>query len=182
MMSLADLLSEQIRTIFLAEERFARAAPRLIESTSTPAFSRTVEELAVRATLRIRRLESIAESMSVRLGGQGCRAMDALLAECHEAAGLAGNACVCDIAIAYSIQRAIQHLLSSYAACLALAQSASLHTVAGSLAVSIEDICQSDERLVRVLSTDLFNSAPKGSRSRHLFRRRSGDPLEFAPD
>ena len=65
MMSLADLLSEQIRTIFLAEERFARAAPRLIESTSTPAFSRTVEEIAVRATLRIRRLESIAESMSV---------------------------------------------------------------------------------------------------------------------
>lgn len=182
MMSLGDLLTDQIRAVYGAESQFVRALPWMVEGVSTPALRRGLDEILVSAIARAERLERIADECHVRLGGRGCKAMDALIAECRDAIRHAGNAAVCDSAVAYAVQRAGHYEIASYSACISLAGSLNLDIVVQLLGISLEEVCEADERLVEILNDSLYPTAPRHARGRGLFRRRSDYPHEFAPE
>lgn len=182
MMSLADLLADQIRALHGSESQLVRALPWMIEGVSTPALRRALDEWMVSALARVERLERAADECQVRLGGRSCKAMDALIAECRDAIRHAGNASVCDSAVAYAIQRAGQYQIASYSACISLAGSINLESIVQILSASLEETCEGDERIVEVLVGSLYPEAPRMTRGRGLFRRRSDYPHEFAPE
>ncbi len=85
--SLQELLIEEMRDIYSAENQFAKAAPKMAKKASNPQLKKAFETHLKETEGQIQRLQKIFDKLGKKPTGKKCAAMEGLIEEGKEAMG-----------------------------------------------------------------------------------------------
>src|SRR5262245_26344795 len=81
---LANLLLDELKDLYSAENQILRALPKMIKASESPDLRRAFERHLDETRRHIERLDQIAKELELRLTGKKCRGMEGLLDEGKE--------------------------------------------------------------------------------------------------
>src|SRR5262245_19403925 len=122
MNSLEDLLQEQLKDIYSAEQQLTKALPAMAKHATTPQLKRAFEEHLAQTEEHVKRLEQVAEQMDFSLRGKKCSGMEGLIEEGKELMEEDGDEAVLDAGLIAAAQRVEHYEISAYGSARALAE------------------------------------------------------------
>jgi len=81
---LEELLIDELKDIYSAENQIIKALPKMAKGASSPELKRGFEKHLEETKRQVERLNQIAESMEIRLTGKKCKGMEGLIEEGKE--------------------------------------------------------------------------------------------------
>jgi ferritin-like metal-binding protein YciE len=81
---LEELLVDELKDLYSAENQFIKAMPRMAKSVSSPELKRAFERHLEETRKQVERLDQISEALDVRLSGKKCKGMEGLIEEGKE--------------------------------------------------------------------------------------------------
>ena len=81
---LEDLLHEELKDLYSAENQIIRALPKMIKACDSPDLKRAFERHLEETRRQVERLDEIGEELGMRLTGKKCKGMEGLLEEGKE--------------------------------------------------------------------------------------------------
>src|SRR4051794_40773657 len=84
MRSLQDLLVEQLKDLYSAENQLVKALPKMAKAASNPDLKAGFEEHLEQTRGQVTRLETICEQLGATPKGKKCAAMEGLITEGKE--------------------------------------------------------------------------------------------------
>jgi ferritin-like metal-binding protein YciE len=81
---LEELLVDQLKDLYSAENQIIKALPRMAKAASSPELKRAFERHLEETKRQVERLDEIGEALEVRLTGKKCKGMEGLIAEGKE--------------------------------------------------------------------------------------------------
>jgi ferritin-like metal-binding protein YciE len=81
---LQELLVDELKDLFNAENQIIKALPRMAKAASSPELKRAFEKHLVETRRQVTRLEQIGRALDVKLTGKKCKGMEGLIAEGKE--------------------------------------------------------------------------------------------------
>ncbi len=81
---LQELLVDELKDLFNAENQIIKALPRMTKAASSPELKRAFEKHLVETRRQVERLEQIGRALDVKLTGKKCKGMEGLIAEGKE--------------------------------------------------------------------------------------------------
>jgi ferritin-like metal-binding protein YciE len=85
--SLNDLLAEELRDLYSAENQIIKALPKMAKSASSSELQNAFEEHLQQTKEHVKRLDKISEMLDFNPKGKKCKGMEGLLAEGEEISG-----------------------------------------------------------------------------------------------
>lgn len=81
---LQELLVDELKDLFNAENQIIKALPRMAKAASSPELKRAFEKHLVETRRQAARLEQIGRALDVKLTGKKCKGMEGLIEEGKE--------------------------------------------------------------------------------------------------
>jgi ferritin-like metal-binding protein YciE len=81
---LEELLIEELRDIYNAENQIIKALPKMAKAASSPELRRAFERHLEETRRQVERLETIGETLDIKLTGKKCAGMEGLIDEGKE--------------------------------------------------------------------------------------------------
>ncbi len=147
---LSDLLEEQLKDLYSAENQLLKALPKAAKAASTPALAKAFESHLEETHGHVERLEKIGEILEIKLTGKKCKAMEGLVNEASEALEADGNEAVVDAGIIADAQRIEHYEISAYGTARAIAESLGHQDVVKLLQKTIEEEGNADKTLSKI--------------------------------
>lgn len=160
MNSLEELLHEQLKDLYSAEQQLTKALPKIARSVSTPQLKKAIESHLEETMQHVERLEEAAEMISVSLRGKKCKAMEGLLDEGKEALEEDGEANVLDASIIAAAQRVEHYEISAYGSARAVAEQLGLQNVVKLLQATLDEESAADEKLTQISEQIVLPASP----------------------
>ncbi len=161
MENLTELLEEQIKDLYNAENQLLKALPRMAKKASSEelkdAFNAHLEETKG----HVDRLEQVCESLDFSPKGKVCAAMKGLIEEGKEVLEEDGNDDVVDAALIAAAQRVEHYEMAAYGTVKTLATLLGHEDVAKLLDETLGEEKAADEKLTEVAETAVYPNAPK---------------------
>ena len=82
---LEELLEDELKDLYSAENQIIKALPRMIKACESPELKRAFERHLEETRRQVDRLDQIGEELEIRLTGKKCKGMEGLIAEGKEA-------------------------------------------------------------------------------------------------
>ncbi|MCB0324078.1 MAG: ferritin-like domain-containing protein [Bdellovibrionales bacterium] len=160
--SLQELLVDQVRDLYDAEQRLLKALPKMAEAASSPelraCFSNHLQETKMHAD----RLEQVVQQLGEDAEAETCEAMKGLISEGEEMVKAKGDPDVRDAALIAAAQRVEHYEMAGYGAARSFAQRLGLTTVAEILQTTLEEEGNADKKLTQIA---LGSVNPQASRA-----------------
>ena len=150
MNSLEELLEDQLKDLYNAENQLTKALPRMARGASTPQLQKAIEAHLRETEGQIRRLDQIAQRLELNLRGKKCKAMEGLIEEGKEVLAEDGDETVLDAGIIAAAQRVEHYEISAYGSARALAEFLELPEVARLLQATLDEESAADEKLTQI--------------------------------
>ena len=83
-MPLHDLLVDELKDLYNAENQIIKALPRMAKAASSPELKRAFEKHLVETRKQVERLDQIGRALDVKLTGKKCKGMEGLIEEGKE--------------------------------------------------------------------------------------------------
>ena len=99
MNSLADLLEDELKDIFNAENQLVKALPKMAKKASSPKLQQAFTAHLKETEGHVERLEKVGRSLGIKLTGKKCHAMEGLVEEGKEVIEEDGKGAVIDAAL-----------------------------------------------------------------------------------
>jgi ferritin-like metal-binding protein YciE len=157
--TMQELLVEELRDIYHAEQQLVKALPRLTAAVTTPSLQDAMQDHLAETEGQVRRLEKIFEALGQKAAGRRCKAMEGLLTEGEELAAEKGAELVRDAAIIASAQRVEHYEIAAYGCAITHARVLGLEEVADLLEQSLAEEKAADERLSLIAEQEVNSSA-----------------------
>jgi ferritin-like metal-binding protein YciE len=81
---LEELLVDELKDIYSAENQMVKALPRMAKAASSPELKRAFERHVEETRRQIERLEQVGQALEIKLTGKKCKGMEGLLEEGKE--------------------------------------------------------------------------------------------------
>lgn len=81
---LDELLEDELKDIYSAENQIVRALPKMIKGATAPQLKRAFEKHLEETRRQVERLNQIGEALDIRLTGKKCKGMEGLIEEGKE--------------------------------------------------------------------------------------------------
>jgi ferritin-like metal-binding protein YciE len=81
---LHELLVDELKDLFSAENQIVKALPRMAKATSSPELRRAIERHLEETKRQVERLNQIGQALDTRLTGKKCKGMEGLIEEGKE--------------------------------------------------------------------------------------------------
>src|SRR5918996_3857504 len=81
---LEELLQDELKDLYNAENQLIKALPRMAKAASSPELRRAFEKHLVETRRQAQRLEQIGRALDVKVAGKKCKGMEGLIAEGKE--------------------------------------------------------------------------------------------------
>lgn len=159
--TIQDLLEEQIKDLYNAENQLVKALPRMAKKASTPTLQKAIQNHLEETRGHIERLTSIAELLEIKPGGKVCKAMKGLIEEGKEVLEEDGDDAVIDAALIAAAQRVEHYEISAYGTARALAEALGESKVVKILDQTLREEKAADETLSEISLKELLPSAPQ---------------------
>jgi ferritin-like metal-binding protein YciE len=81
---LEELLVDELKDLYSAENQIVKALPKMAKATSSPELKRAFERHLEETKRQVERLDTIGEALDIRLTGKKCKGMEGLIEEGKE--------------------------------------------------------------------------------------------------
>jgi ferritin-like metal-binding protein YciE len=81
---LEELLVDELKDIYSAENQIIKALPRMAKAASSPELKRAFERHLEETRRQVERLDQISQALEVKLTGKKCKGMEGLIEEGKE--------------------------------------------------------------------------------------------------
>jgi ferritin-like metal-binding protein YciE len=158
MNSLHELLIDELKDLWSAENQLTKALPKMEKAAHSPALKQALQEHLEVTKAQLSRIESIFETLEATPRGKKCVAMEGLISEGQEVIKEKGDGAVTDAALIAAAQRVEHYEISAYGSAIAHAKLLNLDDAATLLHQTLEEEKEADELLTR-LAKDEVNVA-----------------------
>jgi len=157
--NLFELLEEQIKDIYSAENQILKALPKMAKAANSLELKKAFETHRAETEQHVKRLTQIAEQLKIKPTGKKCKAMEGLVEEGKEVIEEEGEDSVIDAALIAAAQKVEHYEISAYGSARALAEKLGEEEVADLLQETLDEESATDEKLTQICET-IVASAP----------------------
>ncbi len=144
--TLRDLLIDQLKDLYDAEQQLVAALPKMAGAASGENLQEGFRDHLEQTKVHVERLEQAGVKLGISLGGKACLAMKGLVAEGNEAIELKAGV-IRDIALIGAARRVEHYEMAAYKATRGLAGAVDEASVADLLQQTLDEECETDKRL-----------------------------------
>jgi ferritin-like metal-binding protein YciE len=112
--NLRELLVEELRDLYSAENQLTKALPKVAKNSSDPKLKKAIESHLKETEGHVQRLEQIFESLEKSPKGKTCDGMKGLISEAAERIKEGGEGPVLDAGLIADAQRVEHYEISAY--------------------------------------------------------------------
>ena len=157
--TMQELLCEELRDIYNAEQQLVKALPKLAGVVTTPSLQDALQDHLAETEGHVRRLEQVFEALGQKAAGKKCKGMEGLLEEGAEMADQTGSELVRDAGIISAAQRVEHYEIAAYGCAITHARVLGLEDVADLLEQTLAEEKLADERLSTIAEQEVNGSA-----------------------
>jgi ferritin-like metal-binding protein YciE len=145
--SLNDLLIEQLRDLYDAENQLIKALPKMAEASTSEELREAFEQHEQQTKRHAQRLEEIFENLGEKAKGKKCRAMEGLIKEGSEVIDEDMDPDVKDAALIAAAQRVEHYEIAGYGTVRTIANLLGDREAASLLEQTLQEEKETDSRL-----------------------------------
>lgn len=150
LMTLQDLLIDQLKDIYSAESQLVKALPAMAKAAHSEELRTAFEDHLDETEEQVERLESIFERLDVKIGRKKCKAMEGLIEEGKETISEDAEPMVHDAALIAAAQRVEHYEIAAYGCARTFAQLLNDEETADMLQESLDEEINADAKLTEV--------------------------------
>jgi ferritin-like metal-binding protein YciE len=162
MENLCELLEEQVKDLYSAENQLVKALPKMAKAASTSQLKQAIESHLKETQGHVERLEQVAEQLGTKPTGKTCAGMKGLIEEGKEALEEGEEGPILDAAIIAAAQRVEHYEISGYGTARALAEHLGNSKVAQLFQETLDEEVAADEKLTDVAEGPVYGAADTG--------------------
>ncbi len=159
--SLADLLKDELKDLFSAENQLIKALPKMAKKASSAQLKAAFTSHLKETQGHVERLKKIGETLDIKLTGKKCAAMEGLVEEGKEVIEEDGDAAVIDAALIGAAQRVEHYEMAAYGTTRAMAQSLGHSDVVKLLQQTLDEEGAADKKLTVIAEREVLLAAAK---------------------
>jgi ferritin-like metal-binding protein YciE len=161
--NLQDLMVEELRDMYHAENQLVQALPKLAKAASTPGLKKAFEEHLKQTETQVGRIDQIFEQLGGSPKGKRCKGMEGLLNEGDDVLNEKGPGAVIDAALIGAAQRVEHYEIAAYGCIRSYAHLLGLTDVAKLVEQSLEEEEAADKLLSDLAETEINTLALEGA-------------------
>lgn len=150
MNSLHDLLVNELKDLYSAENQLVKALPKMAKAASTEELKEAFESHLEETQEQVKRLEQIFELLETAQRGKKCVAMEGLIEEGKELIGEKPEASVLDAGLIAAAQKVEHYEIAGYGCVRTWANQLGLAEVVELLEETLEEEKAADEKLTEI--------------------------------
>lgn len=159
MESLHDLLVDEIKDLYSAENQLTKALPRLAKAAQNPALRQAFEAHLKQTEEHVRRLERVAEKLDASPRGKKCVGMEGLIGEGKELLAEKPAPEVLDAGLIGAAQKVEHYEIAAYGTAHAHAQQLGLTDVMRSLKLTLDEETAANAKLTAIAERQVNREA-----------------------
>jgi ferritin-like metal-binding protein YciE len=152
--TMKELLVDNLRDLFNAENQLVKALPRMARKASSPMLVEAIENHLAETEEQIERLREVFELLDERPGGKHCAGMEGLLEEGREAMDHESDA-IRDASIIAAAQKIEHYEMAGYGCAVAYAELLEIPEVVSILNETLEEEKMADEKLTEIAENEV---------------------------
>lgn len=161
MNNLTELLEEQVKDLYNAENQLAKALARMAKAAATDELREAFELHLEETNGQIERLEQVCEMLDFKPTGKVCAAMKGLIEEGKEVLEEDGHEVVLDAALVAAAQRIEHYEIAAYGTVKAIAQQLGHDEAVALFDETLQEEIATDEKLTELAENTLYALTPK---------------------
>ncbi|WP_166442916.1 DUF892 family protein [Phragmitibacter flavus] len=156
--SLEDLLREQLRDLFNAEENYNRHLASFITTATSIKLREQLKTVEGVTRQNIKLLAEMCNELGVPPQGVTCEAMDGLIREAKDTTSDWGDTATIDAALIANAQRIVHYEIAGFGTAKEFARVLSHKTISKTLNEMLQRAVTTDQELTRIATGGWFNS------------------------
>jgi len=148
--SLEDLLLDQLKDLYHAENQITKALPKMAKAASTPDLRDAFQEHLQQTEQQIERLEQVFAILGVKARGKKCQAMEGLIEEGSELIKEEAEPAVKDAGLIAAAQKVEHYEMAGYGCVRTWARQLGLEEIADLLQETLQEEEDTDMKLTRL--------------------------------
>lgn len=157
--SLHELLVEELKDLYSAENQLVKALPKMAKGATSPELRQGFEDHLEETRQQVERLEQVAELLDASLKGKKCKAMEGLIEEGKDLLGEKADPAVLDAGLIAAAQKVEHYEIASYGTVCTWAKELGLTEVADLLGQTLEEEKATDEKLTELAEQGINREA-----------------------
>lgn len=157
--TLQDLLVEELKDLYSAENQLVKALPRMAKAANSPELKEAFENHLLETETQVARLEQIFERLGIKPGRKKCKAMEGLVAEGKETISEDAEPMVHDAALIGAAQRVEHYEIAAYGTARTFATLVGDDETAELLQLSLDEEGQADKKLTEIAMSGVNQEA-----------------------
>lgn len=177
METLQELLEDELKDLFSAENQLVKALPKLAKKAASASLKQAFLDHLEETKGQVARLQEIATAMGLKLKGKTCKAMEGLVAEGAEILEEDGRSPIIDAALIGAAQRVEHYEIAAYGTARAFAEHLGLTDVVELLQATLDEESAADEKLSGLSLEEILPATDAGEES----EEDAGEEVEAKP-
>jgi ferritin-like metal-binding protein YciE len=157
--SLDELLADELKDIYNAENQLVKALPKMAKKASSPKLKEAFTSHLAETQGHVERLEQIGKMLEIKLTGKKCHAMEGLVEEGKEVIEEDGQGVVIDAALIGAAQRVEHYEIAAYGTVRAIAEQLGQKDVVKLLQQTLNEEGAADKKLSAIAEDEVLAMA-----------------------
>jgi ferritin-like metal-binding protein YciE len=153
---LEELLHDELKDLYSAENQIIKALPRMAKAASSPELKRAFERHLEETRRQVERLEAIGEELDIKLTGKKCAGMEGLLEEGKELMQEVDDEDALDAGLIGAAQKVEHYEIAAYGTARTHAEVLGYRKIAKLLQQTLNEEGMTDKKLSQ-LAESLIN-------------------------
>lgn len=148
--SLEDLLTDELKDLYSAENQITKALPKMAKSTQSRELRTAFEEHLRQTENQVRRLERACSELGISPKGKKCVGMEGLIEEGKELMTMDSEPSALEAGLIGAAQKVEHYEIAAYGTAIAHARQLGFSSVVQILDQTLEEEKLTDEKLTRL--------------------------------
>ncbi|MGI3899982.1 MAG: ferritin-like domain-containing protein [Janthinobacterium lividum] len=152
---MADLFAHQLKDVYYAEHRIAKALPKMIAKATSISLKEAFEDHLAETEAQIERLDQVFALLKLKPETVTCQAIDGIIKEADEVAGEVDDKAVLDAGLLAAAQAVEHYEIARYGTLVAWAKRLGHHDAATLLETTLEEERATDQKLSQLATSEV---------------------------
>jgi ferritin-like metal-binding protein YciE len=150
MKTLEDLLADQLKDLYSAENMLVKALPKMAKATESRELRSAFEEHLTQTKNQVQRIEKACDELGVSPRGKKCVGMEGLIEEGKEIMSENAEPSALEAGLIGAAQKVEHYEIAAYGTAAAHARQLGFNSVAQLLDKTLEEEKMTDEKLTKI--------------------------------
>jgi ferritin-like metal-binding protein YciE len=163
--SLSELMEDELKDLYSAENQLLKALPKMAKKASSTELKNAFTSHLKETEGHVKRLQQIGKILEIDLGGKKCHAMEGLVEEGSEVLDEDGPEAVIDAALIGAARRVEHYEMAAYCATRGMAEQLGQGEVAELLGQTRDEEEAADGKLKTIATDEVLPAAGEAGES-----------------